>query len=152
MLHIVIDDERTLRPEAVNTGDEIVHRRTADEGLAFLATLWVNSQLDPVGPEMLTPGPGTITLWLDHDLGEGGDTWGIVRWLLASRQSTDGQMLPIERIVIHSRNVVAAKRIYNALWDARLFVGAMPVGSYPDYYDVVLAPADAHTFSMEDHP
>ena len=88
---LVVDDERT-----VGFLDEPVYARTAGAAIEMLREI---TSLDE--------------LWLDHDLGEGGDGYAVASYL--EERASQGLPLPIGRIVIHSMNPVGAQRMLRAL-------------------------------------
>ena len=91
MLVLVVDDERTLAFLG-----EAVYARTAGAAI-----------------EMLREVASLDELWLDHDLGEGGDGYAVASYL--EERASQGLPLPIGRIVIHSMNPVGAQRMQRAL-------------------------------------
>jgi hypothetical protein len=88
---LLIDDLRTIDvPEA-----KVVVARTAREGLKEIQ------------------GKSWDTVLLDHDLGPGGDVRDIVR--LLEERGFNGDPLPIRRIVVVTKNPVAAVWIAKGL-------------------------------------
>ncbi len=91
-MHIlVVDDEREIAGL-----DGAVYARAAAEAIDLLRTA-----------------DGLDELWLDHDLGGGGDGYAVASYL--ERRAQTGSLLPIKRVVIHSMNPVGAQRMRRAL-------------------------------------
>lgn len=103
MAIIVIDDERTFK------GTGVWYKRTAEQGLAFVAGYWSRYYTLPMG--VIKP---LEELWLDHDLGDdGGDIFDVVTFMCAVAGA--GMAFPVEEIFVHSQNPSGAARIVLSL-------------------------------------
>lgn len=103
-LTIVVDDERTLNEEGA------VHLRTSAEALSYLALLWTRHRRRLSFAE-----PQSITLWLDHDLGDGDDSNPVALFLVELARLDPKDLLPIECIYVHSQNPVGKQNLRKAL-------------------------------------
>lgn len=88
---LVVDDEREIAGL-----DGAVYARTAAEAI-----------------DLLRIADSLEELWLDHDLGDGGNGYTVASYL--ERRAQTGSLLPIKRVVIHSMNPVGAQRMRRAL-------------------------------------
>lgn len=99
---VVVDDERTF----IDGQQGVLYIRSEQEAMGFLASLWV-SQYQQSAPPL-------TELWLDHDLGNGGEVIGVARFL--QLVAATGFPVLIDDIYIHSMNTVGADNILKALY------------------------------------
>lgn len=100
---VVVDDLRTFDPEFLLVEGEdidIEYIRTAPQAVEWLRTCqWAGLEIDE--------------LWLDHDLGLGGDTVGVADWM--ERAAFEGTPIPIKKVYIHTANPAGANRLRSGL-------------------------------------
>lgn len=113
---IIVDDERAFMFMPAGT----LYLRSEDEALLFLAKLWIDQYYNGI--------EGIDELWLDHDLGEGGDTHSIARFLNLCAQAN--KPLVVESIKIHSMNPVGSQNLVDLLWSYPCKAVPLPPGTY----------------------
>lgn len=104
---LIIDDERSFAHNFEPDEAEVIYRRNVGDALSLLVSIWNEDCLFDWHPY------GFDEIWLDHDLGDGGDIMVIVHWFASIAFLRRG--FPVRKIYVHSMNPVGAENIVNRL-------------------------------------